>query len=119
MKDGSNNIIPKRKSVTFADAEEIAEEAKVEDVKMSESESEAGAASAAPCGLLEVVWARIGSHPWWPALVCNDPDTEQHSRTRPRLGHRPVIEVHVTFFGENTRAWVVSFSFHQEFHFGT
>ena len=115
MKDGSNNIIPKRKSVTFADAEEIAEEAKVEDVKMSESESEAGVASAAPCGLLEVVWARIGSHPWWPALVCNDPDTEQHSRTRPRLGHRPVIEVHVTFFGENTRAWVVSFSFVKNF----
>lgn len=108
-KDESNNIIPKRKSVTFADAAEVAEEAKVENAKMSEAESEAGVVSAAPCGLLEVVWARIGSHPWWPALVCNDPDTEQFSRVKPRLGHRPVMEVHVTFFGENTRAWVVSF----------
>ena len=54
------------------------------------------------------MWAKVGSHPWWPGLVCNDPEAGNHLRVKPRAGQRPVQECHVTFFGENTRAWVVS-----------
>ena len=59
--------------------------------------------------MLDPVWAKVGSHPWWPGLVSNDPDTGDHMRLKPRAGgQKPVQEHHVTFFGENTRAWVVS-----------
>lgn len=58
--------------------------------------------------VLDPVWAKVGSHPWWPGLVCNDPGSGDHTRIRPRAGHNPGQEHHVTFFGENTRAWVVS-----------
>ena len=59
--------------------------------------------------VLDPVWARVGSHPWWPGLVCHDPEAGDHRRVKPRAGQRPVQECHVTFFGENTRAWVVSY----------
>ena len=58
-------------------------------------------------GQLEIVWAKIGGHPWWPGIVCNDPDLQIFTRTK-RRGNKLVWEMNVCFFGENTRAWVVS-----------
>ena len=58
--------------------------------------------------LLSVVWARIGGHPWWPGIVCNEPEQGVFTRTKLRQGNRKTREMNVSFFGENTRAWVVS-----------
>ena len=33
---------------------------------------------------------------------------EKHVKVKPRTGQKPGWEYHVSFFGENTRAWVVS-----------
>ena len=57
---------------------------------------------------LEVVWAKIGGHPWWPGIVCNDPDLQIFTRTKRRQGNKLAREMNVCFFGDNTRAWVVS-----------
>ena len=51
-----------------------------------------------------LVWARIGSHPWWPALVTADPNTSQHCtiKTLNKKGgpSRKVWDMHVAFIGE-------------------
>ena len=59
-------------------------------------------------GMLEVVWAKIGGHPWWPAIVCNDPELQIFTRIKRRQGNKLAREMNVSFFGENSRAWVVS-----------
>ena len=59
-------------------------------------------------GQLDIVWAKIGGHPWWPGIVCNDPDLQIFTRTKRRQGNKLAREMNVCFFGDNTRAWVVS-----------
>ena len=58
-------------------------------------------------GVLDVVWARVGSHTWWPALITQDQEARNHIKLR-KTGLKTVLDLHVTFLGENSRAWVVS-----------
>ncbi|KAJ8285951.1 hypothetical protein GJAV_G00032840 [Gymnothorax javanicus] len=51
----------------------------------------------------DLVWAKVGTYPWWPCMVSCDPQKSVHSRINTR-GHR---EYHVQFFGSvPERAWI-------------
>ncbi|KAG9330431.1 hypothetical protein JZ751_025345 [Albula glossodonta] len=51
----------------------------------------------------DLVWAKVGTYPWWPCMVSCDPQANVHTRINTR-GHR---EYHVQFFGSVAeRAWV-------------
>ena len=63
--------------------------------------------------LLAVVWARIGGHPWWPGLISIDPDLSVLTRMKQRQGGKQITEINVSFFGENSRAFVVSHLLHR------
>uniref|UniRef100_A0AAY4AMH2 Nuclear receptor binding SET domain protein 3 n=1 Tax=Denticeps clupeoides TaxID=299321 RepID=A0AAY4AMH2_9TELE len=54
----------------------------------------------------DLVWAKVGTYPWWPCMVSSDPQLKVHTRinTRGKQGHR---EYHVQFFGSvPERAWI-------------
>ncbi|XP_047495855.1 uncharacterized protein LOC125043664 [Penaeus chinensis] len=54
-----------------------------------------------------VVWARVPSTPWWPAIVDLDPDYRCYLWGKSKENHPEYT--HVTFFGEPvSRAWVTS-----------
>uniref|UniRef100_A0AAY4AMF2 Histone-lysine N-methyltransferase NSD3 n=1 Tax=Denticeps clupeoides TaxID=299321 RepID=A0AAY4AMF2_9TELE len=51
----------------------------------------------------DLVWAKVGTYPWWPCMVSSDPQLKVHTRINTR-GHR---EYHVQFFGSvPERAWI-------------
>ncbi|XP_036383499.1 histone-lysine N-methyltransferase NSD3 [Megalops cyprinoides] len=51
----------------------------------------------------DLVWAKVGTYPWWPCMVSYDPQLDVHTRINTR-GHR---EYHVQFFGSvPERAWI-------------
>ncbi|XP_036384462.1 histone-lysine N-methyltransferase NSD3-like isoform X1 [Megalops cyprinoides] len=51
----------------------------------------------------DLVWAKVGTYPWWPCMVSCDPQLDVHMRINTR-GHR---EYHVQFFGSVAeRAWI-------------
>ncbi|XP_035391481.1 histone-lysine N-methyltransferase NSD3 isoform X4 [Electrophorus electricus] len=51
----------------------------------------------------DLVWAKVGTYPWWPCMVSADPQLKVHTRINTR-GHR---EYHVQFFGSVAeRAWI-------------
>ncbi|KAJ8263538.1 hypothetical protein COCON_G00159950, partial [Conger conger] len=51
----------------------------------------------------DLVWAKVGTYPWWPCMVSCDPQQSVHTRINTR-GHR---EYHVQFFGSVAeRAWI-------------
>ncbi|XP_036450257.1 histone-lysine N-methyltransferase NSD3 isoform X1 [Colossoma macropomum] len=51
----------------------------------------------------DLVWAKVGTYPWWPCMVSSDPQLKVHTRINTR-GHR---EYHVQFFGSVAeRAWI-------------
>ncbi|XP_035234563.1 histone-lysine N-methyltransferase NSD3-like isoform X1 [Anguilla anguilla] len=51
----------------------------------------------------DLVWAKVGTYPWWPCMVSGDPQLSVHTRINTR-GHR---EYHVQFFGSvPERAWI-------------
>ncbi|XP_063065935.1 histone-lysine N-methyltransferase NSD3 isoform X3 [Engraulis encrasicolus] len=51
----------------------------------------------------DLVWAKVGTYPWWPCMVSCDPQMKVHTRINTR-GHR---EYHVQFFGSVAeRAWI-------------
>ncbi|XP_072515394.1 histone-lysine N-methyltransferase NSD3 isoform X3 [Salminus brasiliensis] len=51
----------------------------------------------------DLVWAKVGTFPWWPCMVSSDPQLKVHTRINTR-GHR---EYHVQFFGSVAeRAWI-------------
>ncbi|XP_066570497.1 histone-lysine N-methyltransferase NSD3 isoform X2 [Amia ocellicauda] len=51
----------------------------------------------------DLVWAKVGTYPWWPCMVSCDPQSDVHTRINTR-GHR---EYHVQFFGSvPERAWI-------------
>ena len=98
-----------KKRVSFASDVEVKAASEVAPAESTESPPPPDEAAGDPeHGLLEVVWAKIGGHPWWPAIVCNDPDLQIFTRTKRRQGNKLAREMNVSFFGENTRAWVVS-----------
>eukprot|EP00116_Pleurobrachia_bachei_P012860 sb/3473122/ len=51
----------------------------------------------------EMVWAKLKGYPWWPAIVCNDPETLTHQRAN----KQGVRKMHVQFFDQPpSRGWV-------------
>ncbi|XP_048876476.1 histone-lysine N-methyltransferase NSD3-like isoform X1 [Brienomyrus brachyistius] len=51
----------------------------------------------------DLVWAKVGTYPWWPCMVSRDPQLNVRTRMNTR-GHR---EYHVQFFGSvPERAWI-------------
>nr|XP_023682208.1 histone-lysine N-methyltransferase NSD3-like [Paramormyrops kingsleyae] len=51
----------------------------------------------------DLVWAKVGTYPWWPCMVSRDPQLNISTRINTR-GHR---EYHVQFFGSvPERAWI-------------
>ncbi|XP_056103865.1 histone-lysine N-methyltransferase NSD3 isoform X2 [Rhinichthys klamathensis goyatoka] len=51
----------------------------------------------------DLVWAKVGTYPWWPCMVSSDPQSNVHIR----LNTRGVKEFHVQFFGSvPERAWI-------------
>ncbi|XP_018319115.1 uncharacterized protein LOC108732676 isoform X2 [Agrilus planipennis] len=53
----------------------------------------------------DLVWARVGTCPFWPSMVCVEPGTEVLSRTLIRKG--PQQFYHVKFFGDRgKRSWI-------------
>ncbi|KAK8780429.1 hypothetical protein V5799_018228 [Amblyomma americanum] len=52
-----------------------------------------------------VVWARVNTYPWWPAMIDDDPDLGVYEWREGRPGLP--THYHVTFLDQNvTRAWV-------------
>ncbi|KAJ1520643.1 hypothetical protein ONE63_003750 [Megalurothrips usitatus] len=48
--------------------------------------------------LKDILWAKLDSYPWWPGLVCDDPDSGRFLRG---------ASIHVQFFDDPpTRSWV-------------
>ena len=86
--DEANNVVPKDK----------APETTIDSVDVSSTST---IPLMSNLSILDVVWARIGSHPWWPALICFDPDLKEWNRFKNNISN-----FHVQFYGENTRAWV-------------
>ncbi|XP_056592531.1 histone-lysine N-methyltransferase NSD3 isoform X1 [Triplophysa dalaica] len=62
--------------------------------------------STGSCKMYEIgdlVWAKVGTYPWWPCMVSSDPQTSVHTR----INTRGLREYHVQFFGSvPERAWV-------------
>ncbi|KAL4609557.1 histone-lysine N-methyltransferase NSD3-like [Arapaima gigas] len=51
----------------------------------------------------DLVWAKVGTYPWWPCMVSSDPQLNVHTRINTR-GHQ---EYHVQFFSSvPERAWI-------------
>ncbi|KAJ8286320.1 hypothetical protein GJAV_G00037110 [Gymnothorax javanicus] len=76
------------------------------EVQSIQERSPAAVTSTDPCGdwrVGDLVWAKVGTYPWWPCMVSCDPQLEVHTRINTR-GRR---EYHVQFFGSVAeRAWV-------------
>uniref|UniRef100_A0A8C3TIB0 Nuclear receptor binding SET domain protein 3 n=1 Tax=Chelydra serpentina TaxID=8475 RepID=A0A8C3TIB0_CHESE len=51
----------------------------------------------------DLVWSKVGTYPWWPCMVSNDPQLEVHTK----INTRGAREYHVQFFSNQPeRAWV-------------
>ncbi|KAK7788886.1 hypothetical protein R5R35_013451 [Gryllus longicercus] len=54
----------------------------------------------------DLLWARIGRHPFWPCVVVVDPRNAMYLETK-RTGRSSQQQVHVQYFGDNgSRSWV-------------
>ncbi|XP_040065489.2 uncharacterized protein LOC115310195 [Ixodes scapularis] len=54
-----------------------------------------------------IVWAKLGSYPWWPAMIDDDPDSCLYFCNEDPYDEDCVTHYHVTFLDKNvTRAWV-------------
>ena len=54
--------------------------------------------------LFQVVWGRLEGYPWWPSLVCKDPDTQQFVKNKQKVD---LCSYHVQFFDDPpSRAWL-------------
>ncbi|KAL0025106.1 hypothetical protein WJX79_010787 [Trebouxia sp. C0005] len=62
----------------------------------------------------DVVWAKCGNHPWWPAQVTR-PDPIQLPALRETYGSAMHTRVHVRFFGDSGQCAVVPAKFIEEF----
>ena len=56
----------------------------------------------------DLAWSRVGTAPYWPSVICHDPDTKKFTQVKEskRQGLHRVF--HVKFFGgqRGKRAWV-------------
>ncbi|CAN8016189.1 unnamed protein product [Ixodes persulcatus] len=54
-----------------------------------------------------IVWAKLASYPWWPAMIDDDPDSCLYFCNKDPYDEDHVTHYHVTFLDKNvTRAWV-------------
>ncbi|XP_040355476.2 mucin-17 isoform X2 [Ixodes scapularis] len=54
-----------------------------------------------------IVWAKLDSYPWWPAMIDDDPDSCLYFCNEDPYDEDRVTHYHVTFLDKNvTRAWV-------------
>uniref|UniRef100_A0A7S1TFG5 Histone-lysine N-methyltransferase n=1 Tax=Compsopogon caeruleus TaxID=31354 RepID=A0A7S1TFG5_9RHOD len=54
----------------------------------------------------DVVWVKLGTYRWWPALICSDAELTVPFKSSPRLP----IDFPVKFFGSNNFCWINIFS---------
>ncbi|XP_066151969.1 uncharacterized protein NSD isoform X2 [Euwallacea fornicatus] len=57
------------------------------------------------CG--DLVWARVRGHPYWPAIICEDPDTGKFYKEEKTKALKDVNWYHIRFFADSgRRAWM-------------
>ena len=97
------------------DTQEIKEDAEQSDERQSLAESLMDAEDQideskveATHELGELVWARVGSAPYWPSIICHDPTDNKFTQVKihKRSGSGLIRSFHVQFFGRVQRAWV-------------
>lgn len=55
----------------------------------------------------DIIWSRVGNHPFWPSMVTKDPDTQKYIRQISRGRAKFINQIHVRFFGDSgRRSWV-------------
>lgn len=54
-----------------------------------------------------IVWSRVGTHPYWPSIITNDPYTNVFKKNG--IGRAKIACYHVNFFGDHgRRSWIKS-----------
>ena len=50
----------------------------------------------------DITWAKLEGYPWWPSIVCRDPNLDKHVMVKDKH-----TQIHVQFFEEPKpkRAW--------------
>ena len=56
---------------------------------------------AVPCTfeLGDLAWSRVGTAPYWPSVICHDPDTKKFTQVKESKRHGPHRVFHLKFFG--------------------
>ena len=56
----------------------------------------------------DLVWSRVGTAPYWPSVICHDPDTKKYTQVKESKRHGLHRVFHVKFYGgqRGQRAWV-------------
>ncbi|GLV35862.1 Nuclear receptor binding SET domain protein [Carabus blaptoides fortunei] len=55
-----------------------------------------------------LAWSRVGTYPFWPSLVTNEPGLDRHYKLT-MVGRKQIKCYHVNFFGDNgRRSWVLA-----------
>ena len=55
----------------------------------------------------DLAWSRVGSHPYWPSVICYDPDSDKKFTQVKNTKRKGLTRVyHVQFYGRVQRAWV-------------
>lgn len=105
---------PKKTSPQTADKAEGAKENKTPPSSAQGETSKNGKSGmSTPCGIsnhnsmikanatikcLQIVWAKMEGHPWWPSIICKHPTQDEFLKDK---------KCHVLFFGEPpSRGWV-------------
>ena len=108
--NGKNDMI--EKSIKD-DTQEIKEDAEQSDERQSLAESLMDAEDQideskveATHELGELVWARVGSAPYWPSIICHDPTDNKFTNVKIHKRSGLIRSFHVQFFGRVQRAWV-------------
>ncbi|KAE9529094.1 hypothetical protein AGLY_012048 [Aphis glycines] len=95
----TSNLDDKSKSLS---KESPIKEESIEDVKHESPTSENEKKNNFEIG--DIVWAKIGKYPFWPSIVCIDPDTNTYLKGS--LENKKTFSLHVRFCNDNgRRSW--------------
>ncbi|CAG9760569.1 unnamed protein product [Ceutorhynchus assimilis] len=55
----------------------------------------------------DLVWAKLNRYPYWPAVICKEPDTDAFVKDGTKKNSKPHKLYHVRFFGDSgRRCWI-------------